>query len=112
MSILKCEDEVTSRETVSVAFPFADRAGRIVGAMAVKSVVTFRPLANQGATCGYIPKEPGVTFAFRPASTRDGVGFGATQRRAHFDTEAGRDDALAAYFAKAESRAAAKWSAA
>jgi len=89
-------------------FNHRDRLGRLIGARADRSTVSYVDLTEaelETRRCwNCIPA--GTYFAFQPSALRNGRHYGASQREQLFTTEAEREAAVAKYFRDAEKRAA------
>ena len=90
-----------TRTTQTMDFGMFDARGRAVG-----SYVRAETVLHEESTTGYgDTRAAGTYFTFYPGSMRDGLAFGASQQGYYFDSEAARDVAVIAHFAKAQKRA-------
>ena len=99
---------MNDRNIQNVDFGFTDRLGRRIGAMVITETIT--DASAPVATATYVPEERRMLEAGRPfylycKATRNEAGYGASQDRHYFATEAERQAKIDGYLKAARKRA-------
>lgn len=102
---------MTDRNVQHIDFGFTDRLGRRIGCMIITETMTEE--TTRVSTQNYVPEERRALEAGRPLflymkATRNEAGYGASQDRHYFATEAERQAKIDAYLKAARKRAEKK----